>query len=160
MSRRVFKASLFAISRPMEKPQRATYFLRSASVLESMQATLADQTRMRALVHSLLPANLAPHCLSVQSKDGQLLIYADSSAWASRLRFFTRDLTVRLREAGLTVKKITVRVLLANPERPKPSRCARQLSADNAALLAAVAEGINDTELANALRRLSRHVRR
>lgn len=144
----------------MRKPQRAAYFLRSASVLESMQASVCDQEKMCALVRSLLPENLASHCLYVQSKDGQLLIYADSSAWASRLRFFSRDLTARLKDAGRSVKKINVRVLLTNPERPKPSRCARLLSTDNAALLAAVAEGIDDPALADALRRLSRHVRR
>jgi hypothetical protein len=43
-------------------------------------------------VQRLLPPELAPHVVGVNLRDGRLTVLADTSAWASRLRFHTLDL--------------------------------------------------------------------
>jgi len=111
------------------------------------------------LVRSLLPQPLDLHCLSAQRREGRLILHAGSSAWASRLRYFSRDLRIRLRDKGVPVQKIEVRVLIGNPRKTPPPRRARTLSSDNAELIGAVAEGIGDPDLRAALQRLSRHGR-
>lgn len=141
----------------MIKPRPASTFLSAAPLLRELQTCLHDQEKLLILVRALLPQPLDVHCLSAQQKEGLILLYADSSAWASRLRYFSRDLRAKLQDKGLRVQKIMVRVLISNQRKMRPPRRAHILSTDNAKLIDAVAESIQDTDLCAALKRLSKH---
>jgi len=69
---------------------------------------------MGALVQTLLCALPEDHSTSIAAAnirgDGQLVILAISSAWASRLRFETDALIAAARETGADVTSCTVRV--------------------------------------------------
>ena len=69
---------------------------------------------MGALVQILLSALPEDHATSIAAAnirdDGQLVILANSSAWASRLRFETDALIAAARETGADVMSCTVRV--------------------------------------------------
>jgi len=141
----------------MKKPRPATNFLHSTPALKVLKSRLQEQERLLSLTRSLLPSPLNQHCLHVQGSDNSLLIYTESSAWASRLRYFSNNLRSQLREKGVHFGKINVRVLINGQPSVKPHHCARPLSAENAALMRTVADGIQDPELGAALIRLSRH---
>ncbi len=46
----------------------------------------------------LVGAEIADHCQPVSLTDGELVLVAESSAWATQLRLLTRTLTTRLAE--------------------------------------------------------------
>ena len=56
-----------------------------------------DAESLTCRVQRLLPDDLAAHVVGVTLKDDRLVILADSSAWAARLRFHARDLMEPLR---------------------------------------------------------------
>jgi hypothetical protein len=57
-----------------------------------------DAESLTARVQRLLPADLAAHLVGVRLDDGCLVLMADSSAWAARLKYHARDLMIPLRE--------------------------------------------------------------
>ena len=79
---------------------------------------LGDMVRharnMDALLQVLQKALPADHAASIAAAnirdDGQLVILAKSSAWASRLRFETEALIEAARKTGADVMSCTVRV--------------------------------------------------
>lgn len=139
----------------MKKPRPATNFLHSAPALRVLKKTLQEQERLLSLVRSLLPPPLDCHCLYVQHRENSLLIYTESSAWASRLRYFSNNLRNQLQEKGIHFGKINVRVLIDNQHKTVTRRHATPLSSRNASLIRDVAEDIQDADLSAALKRLS-----
>lgn len=133
--------------------------LQQTSGLKSLLQQSRDQSRLLDRIQQLLPPPLQPHCRAAVLKQGQLLLYTDASAWASRLRYLSRELITQLKKHGLSVSKVTVRVMLGNRPLPVASRPGRKLTADNARLLQQTAASIDDAELSAALARLSRHTR-
>lgn len=122
---------------------------------------LLEQSRVQSLllkrVRALIPPPLNTHCTAVVQKGAQLVLYVDSSTWASRLRFTTRELTRQLNTSGIATERITVRVLVGSRP-PKRKRIQiRHLSAENAFLINQTAAGIEDHDLSEALVRLGKH---
>lgn len=109
-----------------------------------------------SLIRSLLPPPLDQHCHHAQRKDNSLLIYTTSSAWASRLRYFSSNLRIQLQEKGIHFGKINVRVLIGDQRKAVTKRPVRPLSSGNASLIRDMANDIQDPELSAALKRLSR----
>ena len=133
-----------------------------ASIISNSGSTaaLVAQTRRQAtlleLVQRELETTLQAHLQVALLRDRLLILYTDSSAWASRLRFVSRTLRGRLSERGYQIDKITVRVSLKPAERA-PGQHRRSLSRENGRLLDRTADGIDDPDLCRALKRLSRH---
>ncbi|MCB1764297.1 MAG: DUF721 domain-containing protein [Gammaproteobacteria bacterium] len=133
-----------------------------ASIINNSGSTaaLVAQTRRQAtlleLVQRELETTLQAHLQVALLRDRLLILYTDSSAWASRLRFVSRTLRGRLSERGYQIDKITVRVSLKPAERA-PGQHRRSLSRENGRLLDRTADGIDDPDLRRALKRLSRH---
>jgi hypothetical protein len=144
----------------MKKPRPTAAFLRSSPIMAELAASLQEQERLLSLVRSLLPESLCHHCLFVRKNASGLVIYTESSAWASRLRYLSSDLRLKLQDRGLAIGKINVRILLAEQPRTRPARSTKGLSATNAELMRSVAQETQDPDLRLALERLSRHVRR
>ncbi|MCP3670007.1 MAG: DUF721 domain-containing protein [Gammaproteobacteria bacterium] len=111
------------------------------------------------LVKELLPSPLNDHCLSLVTKPRQLILYTDSPAWASKLRYFSRELITLLRNKQIDINKISVKIIMDNRRIVAKHRVreARLLSTENANLLSRVADHTPDPGLQAALRRLSSH---
>ncbi len=141
----------------MAKPRTVNQLLHSGSALRELRHCLGAQEKLLTLTRSLLPAPLGQHCLSAQQRRSHLILHTDSSAWASRLRYLSRDLRAKLRSKGVLVQKIEVRVFIGNPPTRRSTRLVRRLSQDNAKLIEATADEIQDAKLRAALKRLSQH---
>jgi hypothetical protein len=123
---------------------------------------LAAQTDLLNLVRDLLPATVSDHCIRAIPHPDTLTLLAESSAWASRLRYLSQELLQRLNKRQFHFKRIQVRVMVdAQSVSPTPTR--RQpipISVENAKLLRSLASSLGDNELKLALQRLSRHTDR
>ncbi|WP_275097468.1 DciA family protein [Sedimenticola hydrogenitrophicus] len=140
-----------------KRPRLIKDFLQHTHTLHGLLEQSKAQLLLLQRVRSLIPSPLDSHCTAAVQKGTQLVLYVDSSTWASRLRFTTRDLARRLNDTGIATERITVRVLVTSaPAKRKPVRI-RQLSPENASLINQTAAGIEDPELRQALIRLGRH---
>jgi hypothetical protein len=140
-----------------KRPRLIKDFLQRTSTLHGLLEQSKAQLLLLQRVRSLIPSPLDSHCTAAVQKGTQLVLYVDSSTWASRLRFTTRDLARQLNAGGITTERITVRVLLTSkPPRREYARI-RQLSPENAALINQTAAGIADSNLREALLRLGKH---
>lgn len=126
-----------------------------ATIRAQMQQNQASLEQVRGL----LPGPLKDHCMGLVVKPDQLILYTDSSAWASRLRYFSRELITRLRHKHIDINKISVKVMMDNRECKVTSKVreANLLSTENADFLQRVADHTPDPDLQAALRRLSLH---
>jgi hypothetical protein len=89
-------------------------FLQENTTLASL---IADSRRQEALlqqVRTLLPEPVNHHCCAAILREQRLILYADSSAWANRLRYLTHNLNSHLQQQGVIVHKISVRVLVTD----------------------------------------------
>jgi hypothetical protein len=134
----------------------ADYFRQQPTIRELLSESMRQQ-RLKADIQALLPEPLKAHCTAALQKESQLIIYTDSSAWASRFRYFSRELRQKLLDSGLKIDKVTIRVTIeSRPAKRKRERI-RRLSPENASLISQVADGIEDPSLKAALRRLVHH---
>lgn len=133
--------------------------LSSGKALTRLGRQLAVQDELLNLVRSLLPHPLDEHCMSAILHENSLTLLADSSVWASRLRYLSRNLQQKMSKTGVKIINIKVKVCIV--ERPfgstrRPHKATR-LSPANAELLRAVGECMQDEGLKDALLRLSQH---
>jgi hypothetical protein len=142
-----------------KKFQPLKNYLQNSVEFATIQAKLQQNQALLRLILEQLPTPLAGHCVGLAIKPEQLILFADSSAWASRLRYFTRELENNLRKNDLFFKKITIKVAIDN-RKPAPKskkRGSRLLSAENSDQLQRIARHMPDPELQAALMRLSSH---
>ncbi len=141
-------------------PRLLDDFLQTDPAIRKLLARSARQNSLLQQIRALLPKPLDAHCLAAVSRDSALVLYADSSAWASRLRFFSRNLIRELQQRGHSgIESIAIRVFIPDHARKQKLRSKTLLSKENARLLRQTAESIGDPALGSALIRLSRHHR-
>lgn len=140
-------------------PRALADIMNLSGSVTALVAQVRSQSTLLALVKRELEASMRTHLLGALIRNKRLVLYADSSAWASRLRFGSRTLRVRLNAKGLEIEKITVRITLPFGIRPGSVRTERHLSSENRVLIETTAETIEDPGLRQALKRLSRHGR-
>ncbi len=121
-------------------------------------AVIDRQQRLLRAVRALLPSPLDAHCLYASIEGRTLTLVTDSPVWGSRLRFFAPELEPALAQTYGEIKACRVRIqppsdqgLLRERKRP-----AHRLAAGTITHLLETADGMGDTELADALRRLAR----
>lgn len=105
--------------------------------------------------HAGLP--LASHTRPVSYRSGRLLVYADGSIWADRVRQQHDRLMQTLRQDPLFEGLMQVSVRVAPSETAPPRAVKRRgarLSATSATLIDSTATAIDDPELRAALQRL------
>ena len=132
---------------------------------DALQAVLSHTQRLEVLNRTLrgcIPAPLNQHCQVANLRDNILILHADSSAWALKLRYSSRVLLQQLRQRGvpeLSAIEVKVRPDNAAPtaiRRPEKIRHAH-MSDKTAQLLDSIASDISDDRLKIALQRLARH---
>lgn len=140
----------------------ANTFINSSQHLQHLLQSSREHQQLLQRVRGLLGPHMANHCLSAQLVSGTLTLTADSSVWASRLRFQSRQLLDHLRADALSADKILVRVIppVHQTLRRKQPTAAKKISPATAKYLAETAETIDDPALQAALRRLARSASR
>lgn len=134
--------------------------------LDACLARIESHRRLLETIRRLLPPPLAAHCLYCVAGDQALVLYAESTAWASQLRFYLPRIIEELAKEGhgrYRQGKVKTLALALAAERPAPPRPGpkRPGPATIAALerSARASEGEIGTALARlgtTLRRLSR----
>jgi hypothetical protein len=144
-----------------KKFRPANNYLKSSQEFATIQAKLQQNQDLLQQIQTMLPSPLNEHCIGVVAKPDLLVLYADSSGWASRLRYFSRDLSEKLRKKRLNFNKIQIKIAIDNrhqARKPKQRRT-KLLSAKDSDHLMKVANHTSDPGLRAALMRLSSHKR-
>ncbi len=115
------------------------------------EALMQLQRRLR----DLLPSPLAEHCHVANARGRTIIVYVDSAAWATQLRFLSDQLAKALLGDSGGRLQVRVKPSSRSPSR-RPGRPPLRLSPDNARLLQEAAETVSDEALGQALRRLAR----
>lgn len=121
--------------------------------------------RLTRELRRLLEPELAPHCYVSQIEDNQLVVYVDSAAWATRLRFQAAQLLPTLRAANPAFRQLTqIRVSIVTHARHRemtpPDSAGPAMNQDNANIINTLSNSIDDPPLQQALRRLARNARK
>lgn len=137
-------------------PKSAHAILRSQG---SLLASLGQQKRLLGRIRQILDPASAKHCVHALMKDHQLIIFTDNPVWSSRIRLQGNAIIKQLRRDYRTLKNINVRVFLQQSQLETPRRI-QQVTEESARNIEESAAAIDDQKLSQALRRLSRSVRR
>lgn len=134
-----------------------TTLLRNVS--QSQQQLMHKAQRllhMQTQLHKLLPDDLAPHVQVANLRGDRLVLTADSSTWASRLRYQSVDLLAQLRAAGWRCQRLEVKVAPSHSPFTK-QQVKRSLSPETRRLLRQTADHIGDPEMAATLKNIAQH---
>lgn len=136
-------------------------YIKSSQEFATIRAKLQQNQGLLQQILNILPTPMNEHCVGLAVKPDQLILYADSSAWASRLRYFSRDLTEKLNKRKLHFNRIQIKVAVESREKAKKprQRGTKLLSTRNSEHLHKVASHTSDPDLRAALMRLSSHRR-
>ena len=87
--------------------QRAT----TGGTLAAIQASATGLDALRHKLLSQLPPGLAEHVASVIAKPGEVVVFADSAAWAARLKLSLAEQRPDLKPQAKDSDRITVKVM-------------------------------------------------
>ena len=141
------------------KPKPLKNYLQNCTEFATILANMQQNSSILELVQGLLPPPLNEHCIGLVAKNDQLILFTSSSAWASRMRFFSPELITKLKNNNIYISKVSVKVMMDILERKNSPRHggAQPLSTRSANLIQRVADHTADPDLQAALRRLSSH---
>lgn len=142
----------------MDKPSSITQLLhRASSPAKGVLQRGQFLHRLNRLVGSLLDDDSKLHCQVGNVRDGVLILYVDSTAWASRLRYqgtaLLKQLQLRRGLASLQQVEIKVLPIQEKIEKNRPAVLTHEASS----YLSACADSIEDNGLRTALQRLAAH---
>lgn len=141
----------------MKKPPKArTVLQQDCEPLRNLVEAARTAQSLTAEVRRALTEPESQHIACVVPSKTGAVVWADSAAWASRLRFQTQALlqAIRAQPGCSTIQNVTLRVLIAPQSNNKPARRAR-LSDKAAEALWTSADHLNDEKLSEALRRIA-----
>jgi len=78
--------------------------------------------RLLHVVRQALPAFLSEHCFDCVIKENELLIYTDSSVWASQLRFYQATLLDAIRSSSYAIIINHIHIRISVPDLPRSCR--------------------------------------
>lgn len=132
---------------------------------------LEQQKQVLQRIHAVLPEDIAKHALHCVIKDKKLLVYTDTPAWASQLRFYNRAILAAVapvtrapvsimqvkiqQEAGLTVHGNMIDAEKLKTQSTNSARKPNIPSAEKIRLIRDHSLTIPDEKLQQALQRLS-----
>ena len=136
-------------------------YIKSSQEFATIRSKLQENQGLLQQIKGMLPAPMHEHCVGLALKPNHLILYADSSAWASRLRYFSRDLSGKLKARDMHFSKIQIKIALEQRERAKKprQRGTKLLSRKDSDHIHKVASHTSDPDLRAALMRLSSHRR-
>ena len=138
-----------AISKILSKPGK---------IHSSIIDRLKEQNRLLIDIKKSVPPFLREHCIACVAKENNLILFTDSAAWASQLRFHGVSIIDELNQLlrSNTITKFKLRVLIPSTM-PKVSREQHPQIPSPKALhaLKGSAHTLSNSELKNALSRLA-----
>jgi hypothetical protein len=138
----------------MHRQHNAGAFLDRAEDLAPLMPKARHLLELRRAVMQLLPDSLSRLCVVANDRQGRVVIFAENSAVAAKLKLLAPALRNRLSEAGRQVTSVVIEVQPpAPPERAQIPR--EPPPSDAAAEIAKLAERIADPALKQALLRLA-----
>jgi hypothetical protein len=84
---------------------------RATPMLSQIRDQNTRQNYWQSWLVEQLPGDLSGHLTGAVERDGSLTVFADSAAWAARLRYALTELKPALQRAQRPVGTVTVRVL-------------------------------------------------
>jgi hypothetical protein len=73
---------------------------------------LSAQKSWTEWLREVLPAEVATHIVYAVPRQGELVVFADTSAWSVRLRYAAAVLAAAIRQRDSTISRIRVRIQL------------------------------------------------
>lgn len=121
-------------------------------ILQRLNSEIARQTFLLHHLKRALPSPMKPHLVAVRLRNHELVLYADSSAWMTRIRFQAPQLLKHVpTQFG---KPLRTKLRIAPPATSELQRQARHLSPAAIQTLLEAASGTPDRDLKAALKRL------
>lgn len=130
--------------------------LRSPDSLGQLRLAVREISRLTNRIRAGLPDDLGRHVVGCAPRGDTVVVFAESASWASQLRYAQQQILQASREIlGDRIRNVQFRIAPPQTAVDAPSTIP-ELSDSTRHLLRRTAEGINDDDLANALRRLGR----
>lgn len=139
-------------------PTRIKHILHSEKTPGStdLWSHLARLQSLNRALRDALPAPMAEHCQVANLRGHQLILAADSSVWATRVRYHTPQLLSHFRQLGsVEIDKVRVHIRTETSRNDPPQRRQASISASAGTILEQTARGIGDAGLESALLRLA-----
>lgn len=98
----------------MRHPKSIAGLCQDGTVL-AIRIQIQKHRQMLDLVKRALPGFLAVHCVDCVIKPDRLILYVDSAAWASQIRFYAPQLLSKLEQStGFRPKDLQIRNFVAS----------------------------------------------
>ena len=136
-------------------PKSVRQLLKGKPTLKRLELEISAQKALLEQIRAMLPGDLASHCVAARLREQRVVVYADSPAWATRLRFLAPQLPGLLRAVHPAVREVRVRMLIHRAP-PTPIRRRARQSDEGAFIIQQSAVNTSDPDLRAALLRLSR----
>jgi hypothetical protein len=126
----------------------------------SIAAQLAQLQKINRALYEIIPIEFLGHIqVAGNPQNGILHIYADSPAWAAKLRFYKPAITAGLTiHPGFPIKSVRISIHPKTVDRKTHGFKRPSLSKNSAQLLRALARDTDDPELKRALSTLAQHL--
>ncbi|HYE35835.1 DciA family protein [Methylocaldum sp.] len=140
------------------QPESVAGLLRG-SAIQAISAQIERHRRVLSAARKALPGFLADHCVDCVIKPDQLILYVDSPAWASQIRFYALHLLPRIEQStGHRFRNLQIRNVLPAVIEPLDKPLFVTPPGFVAELLKSSASSTSSGELKEALLRLSQTV--
>ena len=141
--------------------RKLDFYLNSSDPLRNLARAVRDLSELQQILAKNAPSELTQSSCVKQLRDGILLVSADNAAVATQLKQLTPRLLASYQKQAREVTSIRIEVQVSNPaKRPPPRRANSVLSTESIENIMNLAEGLEDSPLKDALRRLAAHGRK
>ena len=100
------------VSKPFRAPDSVKAVLdRASPALTRVSDQVIRQKYWKNWLADHLPNDLTTRLSGVVERDGTLVIFAESAAWSTRLRYLMQELAPLIKQAQPTIQHVSVRVM-------------------------------------------------
>ncbi len=143
----------------MHSQHNAGAFLDRAEEVGSLMPKARRLLRLRQALAQALPESLSRSCTVANARQGRIVVFAESSAVAAKLKLLAPALRNRLLQTGEQVTSVIIEVQPPAPGGPPPPE-EKMLTREAASELEALAARMPDSKLKTALLKLAGRARR
>jgi hypothetical protein len=136
-------------------PHKPDALLSGSGGIPALMPQARRLLELRQLLASLLPEPLARTCTVANYKHGKLVVFAENSAVAAKLKLLSPTIRDRLSNRGVQVTEMDISVQAPDTAQEKPEKKAR-LSGSAVSTLAELASQLPDSPLKQSIALLIR----